>query len=265
MALLIEVAERGADGLVVGCDRQVPMLLYDPAMVEEYRKKTGVDARKIDASHRKAYEDWIRWRAGFFTEVLRELQHRLAPIRARLGRSIPVAVRFPTAGLFLNLAQGLDIETWCRERLVDRLQLDPLEDLAGKGVHDVRPYLELGRRHGVAVIGSVGSTGYLGEPPPETKLVRPSHVVPGMKRALGLLRAGVDGIDTYETNAVAIGYEGRFVLPLFGNRQRLEEFLRDSNVEACYPVDAGNAAAGHDNHSRWDRGWDVYGYGRNAL
>ena len=89
--------------------------------------------------------------------------------------------------------------------------------------------------------------------------------VSGLRRALGLLRAGVDGIDTYETNAVALSYEGRFLLPLLGNPERLKRFLRDSNLDACYPVDAGTAAGGHDNHSRWDRGWSVYGYGRNSL
>ena len=235
------------------------MLLYDPPMVEAYKAKTGVDTRTLDASHGKAYEDWIRWRADFFTQLLRDLKHGLAPIRTA-GKRVPVAVRLPSSGLFFNLAQGLDIEQWFREGLVDRIQLDPLEDLAGKSNHDVRPYLALGRRYGVAVVGGVGSTGHFGDPEKP-----PSYVVAGAKRALGLLRAGVDGIDTYETNSVALGPESRFVLPLFGNVSRLEEFLRNSNVEACYPVDAGNAAAGHDNHSRWDRGWDVEGLGRNSL
>lgn len=129
-----------------------------------------------------------------------------------------------------------------------------------KSDHDVRPYPALGRRYGVAVIGGIGSTGLFGDPGNP-----PSFVVAGLKRALGLLRVGVDGLDTYETNSVALGFETRFVLPLFGNAARLEDFLKNSNIDACYPVDAGNAAAGHDNHSRWDRGWDVYGLGRNSL
>jgi len=229
-------------------------------MVEAYQARTGVDARKIDAFSGKAYEDWIRWRAGFFTELLRDLQRGLASVRAKTGKAIPVAIRFPSAGLFLNLAQGLDVEQWCREGLIDQMQLDPLEELAGKGRHDIQPYLDLGRRYGVAVIGGIGSTGYLGDPNK-----RPSHIVPGLKRALGLLRAGVDGIDTYETNGVALSYESRFIVPLFANAKRLEEFLRGSNLEASYPVDAGNAAAGHDNHSRWDRGWSVFGFAKNSY
>ncbi len=263
--ILIETAERGADGLLVGCDRQAPMLLYDPEMVEQYRKQTGIDVRKIDASHGKVYEDWIRWRAGFFTELLRELHRRLEPIRARQNRPIPVSVRFPVAGIFLSLAEGIDVETWCREGLISRMQLDPLEDLAGNGSQDIRPYLELGRRYGVAVIGGVGGTGVLYEPPPGALPGGPVAAPAGLRRALGLLRLGVDGIDTYETNAAALSLEGRFLLPLLGNPERLEKYLRESNLDACYPLDAGNAAGGHDNHSRWDRGWSVYGYGRNAL
>ncbi|MCX6620165.1 MAG: hypothetical protein NTY38_03635, partial [Acidobacteria bacterium] len=168
--------------------------------------------------------------------------------------------RLPSSGLHYNLAQGMDIEQWCKEGLLHQMQLDPLEELAGKSRHDLRPYQELARRYGVKVIGGIGSTGYLGD-----AVSRPSHVAPGLRRALGLLRAGVDGIDTYETNGIALNYEERFIVPLFGNRKRLEQFLAESNLEASYPVEAGNAAAGHDNHSRWDHGWDIFGFGHNAY
>ena len=258
--ILLEVARKGADGLVVGCDRQVPMLLYHPEMVQAYREKTEVDPLKIDASQKEAYTAWIRWRADFFTQLLRDLKKGLEPLGARTGKPIPVAVRIPSSGLFFNLAQGLDVEQWCREGLVDQLQLDPLEDLGGRGVHDVRPYLELGRRYGVAIVGGMGSTALM-----EGGGKDLGNLVAGLKRARGLLREGVDAIDAYETEMLALVDPIRFVAPLLGNPARLEDFLKDSNLEACFPLDAGTAAAGHDNHSRWKSGWDVYGFGPKSL
>jgi hypothetical protein len=265
--ILMEVAERGADGLVIGCDRQVPMLRYERPMVDEFRARTGIDARTIDASHGPQFERWIRFRAGFFTETLRELKQRLAPLRASRQRRIPVAIRIPTGGLFLNLAQGLDVEAWCREGLVDLLDLDPLEETPGEGSQDVRPYLALARKHGIPVIGGVGSTAFRDLRVFGVRDWDYSVITPGLKRALGLARAGVDGIDTFETEVLTWTDPVRFAVALYGHPEALERFLEESNIEAVYPVDAGNAAAGHDNHSVWRPGWtwSMRGYGGRSF
>lgn len=253
--ILLEVAGRGADGLLVGCCRQVPMLLYHPEMVEAYRKKTGVDPLKIDASQQEAYADWIAWRADFFTETLRGLRKGLVPLERRRRARIPVAVRIPSAGLFYNLAQGLDVEQWLREGLVDQLQLDPLEDRGGRGSHDVRPYLKLCRGTGVPVVGGVGATWMRGN----------EACAAALRRALGLLEAGVDGVEIYETEVLAACGGQRWALPLFGHEKQLRRFLAESNIEACYPVSAASAAYGYDNHSHWQGGWDVIGLGPSSL
>ena len=248
--IFCEVAEKSPDGLVVGCCRQVPMLLYHPEMVAAYRKLTGVDPLEIDATAQEQYERWIRWRANFFTETLRELKRQLEPIRGKTGKPIPIVARVPSKGLFYNMAQGLDVETWCREKLVDRIQLDPLEDCEGRGSHDVRPYVELGRRCGIEVYGGIGNSFW--------------NYTVMYKRALGLLDAGVDGIELYESNNQAVLTQQRWVVPLFGNAKLIREFLSASNFEACYPVWSRNAAAGHDNHSFGGR-WSVYGFGAWSL
>jgi hypothetical protein len=250
--ILCEVAERTPDGLVVGCCRQVPMLLYHPEMVAAYKQRTGVDPQAIDAADGQKYVDWIRWRADFFTQVLRDLKTRLGPIRQRTGRPIPVVVRVPTKGLFYNLAQGLDLETWCRERLVDQFQLDPLEDCAGRGEnHDVRPYLELGRRYHLPVWGGVNGNTFGNYP----ALLR---------RAIGLCRAGVDGIELYESNNFAVSNERRWLVPLLGNPAEAERFLEQSNLDACWPIWSRAAAAGFDNHSFRGQ-WSVHGRGASSL
>jgi len=249
--IFCEVAGRSPDGIVVGCCRQTPMLLYHPEMVAAYMNLTGVDPQKIDANSREKYERWIRWRAEFFTETLRELKQRLAPIRAKTGRRIPISVRVPSNGLFYNLAQGLDIATWCREQLVDRIQLDPLENCQGRGSHDVRPYVELCHQHGIDVYGGIGNTFW--------------NYAAIYRRALGLLDAGVDGIELYESNNQAVLTQQRWVVPLFGSADLIREFLTTSNIEACHPIWARSAAAGHDNHSFGGWGWSVFGIGSFSL
>lgn len=250
--ILCELAERNVEGIVVDGGRQPPMLLYHPKMVAAYKKRTGIDPRTIDASAGKDYDDWIRWRADFFTETLRELKTRLAPIRKRRGKAVPVVLRIPSAGMLYSMAQGFDVETWCREGLIDILQLEPLEDRGGRGSHDVRPYVELGNRYQIQVMGGINANTF-------------DHYTVIMKRAMGLLDADVDGIYFFESNQLCAMDHLRWIVPLLGNRERLAEFLKTSNIEACYPVRAGDAFAGFDNHSFGGR-WNVYeGQGGRPL
>ncbi len=250
--IFCEVAAKGPDGLLIGACRQPPMLLYHPEMVAEYRQRFGVDPRHIDASDEEEYATWIRWRADFFTQTLRELKQRLGPIRQETGRALPVAIRIPSKGLFYNMAQGLDVETWCREKLVDRILLDPLEEQEGRGEpHDVRPYLELGRRYGVTVLGGVNGNTFW-------------NYTVILRRTLGLLEAGCAGIELYESNNFCSMEPRRWIIPMLGNPERIREFLGDSNLDACYPVWSRNAAAGHDNHSFRGR-WTVYGTSGASL
>ncbi len=253
--ILLEVARRGVDGLLVGACRQVPMLLYNPEMVAAFKAETGIDPQSIDASSGDAYLRWIRGRADHFTHVLRDLQEGLGPIEAEMGRRIPVVVRIPSSGLLYNLAQGLDVETWLREGLVDQLQLDPLETWGGRGDHDVTAYVELCHRHGVTVIGGVGATW-----------TNAAGRTAALRRALGLLQAGVDGIEVYEAELQAKCSDRRWALALFGNERRLRDYLASSNQEACYPVTSSTAAFGHDNHSNWDdAGFSIHSKGANGL
>lgn len=244
-----EVADYGPDGVVLGCCRQPPMTAYNPTMVAAYKEKTGIDPTTIDIDDGQPFLDWIQWRADFFTELLRELAARLDAVRKKLGRRIPVTARIPGVGLQWNLAQGMDVRTWIAEGLIDELQLDPLESAAGQASHDVRPYLALGRAHGVPVFGGVNATtgvnlGFGGSGGGRENFTP----VVGLRRAIGLLRSGLDGIEIYEAEIMSRGCERRWLIPLLGDPQRAERWLEDSNLDAVFPVTARNAALGHDNH-----------------
>ena len=91
--------------------------------------------------------------------------------------------------------------------------------------------------------------------------------VTALYRALGLLEAGVEGIEIFMTEGTAKCHEYRWVLPLFGSATKIQSFLAESNIEACYPISAFNAMYGHDNHSTWtsSNSWNIYGLGINGL
>lgn len=254
--ILEEVAAYGPDGLVIGCCRQPPMAGYNPKMVAAYTEETGVDPTKIDIEDGKPYLDWIQWRADHLTAVLRELREHLNTLERKTGNRIPVIARVPDLGLQWNLAEGIDTATWVREGLIDELQLDPLEetggDASGEASHDVRPYVELCHKHGVPVFGGVnGSSGAR-----QGKINDDSPVV-GLRRAIGLLKTGVAGIEIYEAEMFAGSTERRWLIPLWGRPDLAEKWLRESNLEAVFPVTARNAVQGHDNH--WVTGHTMHG------
>ena len=247
--ILVEAAGLGSDGLTIGCCRQPPMAGYNPAMVAEYRRVAGVDPRTLDYTDGEPYQRWLRWRCRGLTELLRELRREL---NGRPGAALPVAARVPCEGLFFNVAEGMDVERWVAEGLVDELQMDPLHDAFAHGSQDIRPYIELGRSHGVRVLGGVnGSTGVL-----DTGGVAGSPAA-AIRRALGLIASGVDGIEIYESEIFAAASHYRWLVPLWGNARLARRFLRESNLESVFPIDAGNALGGSDNH--WSYSNSVYG------
>jgi len=256
--ILLEVATYAVDGLLIGACRQPPMMLYHPQMVQAYIKKTGIDPRKIesvdnekDSSNEKQYTDWITWRADHFTQVLRDLRKGL---KAK-GLKTPVAVRIPSQGMFRNLAQGFDLLTWCKEGLVDRLQVDPLLDGSTNEQLDMRPYVELGQKYNIKVSGGIGSMAFL---------YGQLAFMPSLKRALSLLETGVEGIEFYETEWHAANHQNRWLFPLHGHKKLLKKFLKDSNLEACFPVHSLNAGFVSDNHS-FGRFWSTGGFGGYSM
>ena len=235
--ILGEVAGRGVDGLLIGFCRQPPMLGYHPKMAEAYEKQTGIDPRTIDASRPKAYLDWLQYRADIITTLLRTLRRELDELEKKTGRHVRIIARIPGDGLLSNLAAGLDVERWCREGLVDQLQVDPLVPSGGGRSLDIRPYIELARQHNIKVYGGINEILGLGVSQPAF-----------LRRAIGLARAGVDGIEIYESEQFCSGHPWRFMAALAGHPERAEKFLDGSNLEACYPHEAWSVVGGMDNH-----------------
>jgi hypothetical protein len=211
------------------------MMRFHPEMVAAFQAETGVDARDLDGADGEIYLRWVRFRAGFVTRILEELREMLASLPG--GDEVVVSVRATSEGFLENLLQGMEVERWCEEGLIDRLHLDAMSHSAGGDCQDVRPYVELGRRTGVEIIGNVNQT-----------TARRDSLAAALRRGVGLWRAGVDGIEIYESELLCNGYAGRWLFALLGHPERAERFLESSPLEACFPVNAVTALAGFDNH-----------------
>ena len=248
------------DRIVLGGCRQQPMLAYHPAMVAAYKAETGVDPEAIDGAQEEAYTAWVTWRANFFTQLLRELRAELAVFEKDGGRAIKVIVRMPAADKIFSLAQGFDVETWMREKLVDRIELEGAEDFGGRSSMDVSRFVALGHEYGVPVWGGVNSN-----------CIRSPEWSPAaaMRRALAQYDAGVSGLQIYESNNWHAQRPVRWFLPLLGNPEAMRKMLAESNLEAVWPTVSTNCFTGIDNHSNFDApspcAYDICETGRHEL
>ena len=70
----------------------------------------------------------------------------------------------------------------------------------------------------------------------------------GIRRAIGLAESGIDGIEIYESENLTLATHHRWLVPLWGQPELAQRWLKDSNLEAVYPISSFHAAGGHDNH-----------------
>ena len=223
-------------GLVVGCCRQPPLAGYDDKMVAAYMQQTDLDPRTMDRSDDEAFSQWQRWRAGWFTLLLRELRESMPA-----GRTL--TARVPGGGLSWCTAGGMDLKQWLQDGLIDELLIDPLDDGGDQLDHDLAAYVSLAREHGVRCLAGINATtGALGAHGRYNPTV-------GLRRAIGLAEAGVDGFEIYEAEILAYCSHERWLAPLWGDPERARRHLLDSNLEAVYPVTASDALLAMDNHS----------------
>jgi hypothetical protein len=248
-AILCEAARIGCDGLCLDFCRQPPAVRYHPAFVGPYRQKTGRDACKLSLADREPYLDWCRFRAESVTQLLRELRDALDPFRQRYGRSVPVQARIPNDGFEANLIAGLDVVRWCEEGLIAELALSEIHWLEEYRDWSDVPYIELGRRTGVAVYAGSNCLPVQGRE--WSCEVNPRGVDPWVlaQRALRSLEAGAQGISLYQSDT-GVRWPGMpDALRAMTSPASFRAFVHDPEIAARHPVTDENRSFGIDNHS----------------
>ena len=242
LAIIKETALIGADGIFLDFVRQPPMLRYHPALTEPYKEMTGKDPKEINVeTEPDSFLDWCRYRADVLTDFMRSVKKLLLELELQTGRRIPLLARITDDGLTANMIAGIDIETWCRERIIDTLITHPLQWIHGFWIHDVSPYVDIGRRTGVKVFGGVNTY-----PVHKGFQFNPVCIAQRIKEQYD---AGVAGISLYETNDTVLHSDLDTILKSIYCYDDIVSLLADKKWRDRWPVNGLNANCGMDNHS----------------
>ncbi len=107
--LYVEMANYGIDGICLGFNRGVPVVLYEQAMVKGFMSEYGQDPRKLPQRDPR----WLDYTANVVTHFMRQVKDALGT-KCRLS-----ALVWGTEEL--NRRYGLDTAAWVADGIVDDL------------------------------------------------------------------------------------------------------------------------------------------------
>lgn len=109
LRLVREISEYNPDGVCLAFVRGVPLVLYEPIMVEGFRAAYGVDPRELDESDVR----WWEYQGKVITSFLRQVKGALK-LDQHLSAILP--------GNEVDCRRwGLDVASWVNEGIVDDL------------------------------------------------------------------------------------------------------------------------------------------------
>ena len=139
--LFMELADYGVEGVQLIYTRRAPFVLFEPRVIEDFKKEYGLDPRELPedpeglgalfndypgssdyaAGLEYAQDERLeRHWASYMTTFMRELREALDSRRRRDGGRLGVVANVPRNAAH-NRAGSLDLETWAQEGLVDIL------------------------------------------------------------------------------------------------------------------------------------------------
>lgn len=240
MDILCEAARIGAHGLCLDFCRQVPMMGYEPKLVEVYMAKGNPDPRKLDVADPK-FMEWCRFRCEYVTGFMRDLRRALGAMEKETGRKVPVMARVTDAGFGVNVMEGTDVETWVKERLIDELCTDPLWWLQYKYPDTIKPYADLSHANNIPFWGGLTVN--------QAEKTKPNPVS-FLRRVKQQYDDGADGVAVFQSDAIGISPMWPPLLPKLADPAAVSSLLADSALLAKYPQDEASRYFSVDNHSK---------------
>ncbi|MBT3343486.1 MAG: hypothetical protein HN712_28875 [Gemmatimonadetes bacterium] len=147
------VEDYDADGVNILFNRSWPFALSEVPVVDSFREMYGEEMTDLDDTDVRV----LRHRASFVTQTLRATRQMLDDVGRAKGRTLGLCCLVssevhggaPDAGPFSHpLYEGVDVEAWVREGLVDHLvvNIQRAGDAAGQdAAATLKPYIELAR------------------------------------------------------------------------------------------------------------------------
>ena len=118
ISLLREMAQRPIDGICLLYNRRMPLVEYEPPVVEGFKREFGDDPHGLDAHDPR----WLSYRAGVLTEFMREVRAAMDQEGRAQERSKRIEISAIVGGTEReNLINGMDLAAWVGEGLVDTL------------------------------------------------------------------------------------------------------------------------------------------------
>ena len=192
--LMKEVAQYDIDGVNL-CFVRGPLFVgYEKPVVESFMEAHGDDPRTLDANDGR----WLKHKAGYLTELVRQVKRLADEIGRKRGRTLAVAGWVDWAEE-LNMFHGYDVRTWINEGLVDSIM----------GMRDGE-LVKLAQTSGCKVFGGTGAR-------------EPENYI---KNGLAGLDRDVDGFMIWDIDGVCELPEHWEILRNMGHRDRLEAFAK---------------------------------------
>ena len=198
LAIFRELVDMGSKHLFVDCRRYMPMTQWGEPYIEGFKAQYGIDPHQLEPTDPQ-WPVWLRWRAEFFTKVIRDLKRMLRD----MGKDdVTVTLRVNAEPIAKNLEHGADLRQMVQEHLLDRLVLG--EKDSRRILND---YLSLLRGTGIELLGCLSVHGRaLPGPEHHTKGNWPTamYATPDVDRLAAIVddfyEAGLDGVAFYETD-----------------------------------------------------------------
>ena len=129
-SLLREMARYPVEGICLLFNRRLPLVEYEPPLVEGFKQEFGRDPRALDEKD----PQWLAYRCGVLTQFMREVRAAMDAVAREQGRSKRIHVSAVVEGSeAANLYFGLDLKAWVDEGLVDTL-IPYVSDWESRGV-----------------------------------------------------------------------------------------------------------------------------------
>lgn len=109
-----EVVEMGADGVCLVYSRGWPLILFDPPVAEEYKRRTGREMKTTTPDDATL----LQVRIDIFNQFMRDIQKTIR--EAARGRDVQI-VTINLALPEINRHYAMDCETWAREGIVQMI------------------------------------------------------------------------------------------------------------------------------------------------
>ena len=118
ISVLKEIAGYPVDGICFMYNRRLPLVEYEPPLIEGFMAEYGEDPRQLDATDPR----WLAFRSRALTQFMREVREAMDAAAAERGRDARIGISAIVMGTQQeNLFNGIDLKAWVEEGLVDTL------------------------------------------------------------------------------------------------------------------------------------------------